>query len=148
MLSRFIPKIRLDIGNACVTIYRMPSVEQYEREDGSVPFAEWFDSLPAQPAAKVTTAITRMEKGNFGDSPSVGGGVRERKIDFQKGYRVYFAMDGDELVLLFWGGTKKRQQNDVDKAKQLWNEYKARKRKLAKKEKETGSKKTKTRSKK
>ena len=75
-----------------------------------MPFADWFNSLPAQPAAKVTAAIARMGQGNFGDSPSVGGGVRERKINFQKGYRIYFAIDGDDLVLLFWGGTKNRQQ--------------------------------------
>jgi putative addiction module killer protein len=126
----------------------MPSVEQYEREDGSVPFADWFDSLPAQPAAKITSVITRMEKGNFGDNPSVGGGVRERKINFQKGYRIYYAMDGNDLVLLFWGGTKHRQQNDVDKAKQLWREYKSRKWKLAREAKGTASKKAKPRGKK
>ena len=109
----------------------MPIVRQYEREDGSTPFAEWFESLPPQPAAKVTTAVTRMEKGNLGNSPSVGGGVRERKINFQKGYRIYFAMDGEDLILLFWGGTKNRQQKDVEKAKDLWREYKSRKRKIA-----------------
>lgn len=126
----------------------MPKIEQYERENGDVPFAEWFDSLSPQPAAKVTSAIIRMEMGNFGDSPSVGGGVRERKINFQRGYRIYFAMDGDDLVLLFWGGTKTRQQKDVNKAKELWNEYKERKRKLSKEEKKSGGKKDKPRRKK
>jgi len=76
-----------------------------------------------------------------GDNKSVGGGVRERKIDFQKGYRIYYAIDGENLVLLFWGGTKKRQQKDVDKAKQMWAEYKARKRKLAIEETKTAAEK-------
>lgn len=110
----------------------MPNVTQYEQEDGVVPFKKWFDSLGVKASLKVRTAIAQMEVGNFGDHKSVGRGVWERRINFEKGYRVYFARDGDDLVLLFWGGTKSRQQSDIDKAKQYWLDYKARKRKLAK----------------
>jgi putative addiction module killer protein len=124
----------------------MPSITQYEQEDGAIPFQKWFDSLGIKAALKVRTAIAQMEVGNFGDHKSVGGGVWERRINFEKGYRVYFARDGKELVLLFWGGTKSRQQKDIEKAKTYWSEYKARKRKLAKKQKskdqESKSKKT------
>ena len=87
----------------------MAKVKQYETESGRVPFAEWFNSLGAKAAAKVTSAATRMEKGNFGDHKSVGGGVWERRINFEKGYRIYYAKDGEDLVLLFCGGTKSRQ---------------------------------------
>jgi len=112
----------------------MPSVIQYEQENGVVPFKNWFDSLGTKAALKVRTAMAQMEAGNFGDHKSVGAGVWERRINFEKGYRVYFAKDGSDLVLLFWGGTKSRQQSDINKAKQYWSEYKARKRKLAKKQ--------------
>ena len=105
----------------------MPKVTQYETENGSVPFAEWFNSLGAKAAAKVTAATTRMELGNFGDRKSVGGGVWERRVNFEKGYRLYYAKDGDDLVLLFCGGTKSRQQSDIDEAKQYWKNYKKRK---------------------
>jgi len=105
----------------------MPKVAQYETEDGKVPYATWFLSLGAKAAAKITTAIVRMECGNFGDHKSVGGGVWERSIDFEKGYRLYYAKDGDELILLFCGGTKSRQQSDINKAKQYWKDYKKRK---------------------
>jgi putative addiction module killer protein len=74
-----------------------------------------------------------MEAGNFGDHKSVGGGVWERRINFQQGYRVYFAKDGDELVILFCGGTKTRQQSDIAKAKEYWSDYKKRKRQAKKK---------------
>jgi len=100
---------------------------QYETEEGKVPFAEWFDSLKAKAAAKVTSAIARMELGNFGDHKTVGGGVWERVINFEKGYRIYYAKDGEDLVLLLCGGTKSRQQADIDEAKQYWKEYKQRK---------------------
>ena len=92
-----------------------------------MPFAEWFDSLGAKAAAKVTSATTRMELGNFGDHKSVGGGVWERRINFEKGNRIYYAKDGEDLVLLFCGGTKSRQQADIDEAKEYWNDYKHRK---------------------
>lgn len=105
----------------------MAKVTQYETEDGKVPFAEWFSTLHPKAAAKVTAATTRMELGNYGDHKSVGGGVWERRINFEKGYRLYFAKDGDELILLFCGGTKSRQQADIDEAKRYWKDYKSRK---------------------
>ena len=105
----------------------MAKVTQYETKDGVIPFKAWFDSLPTKVAPKVTAAIAQMEAGNFGDHNSVGGGVWERRIHFEKGYRIYFGKDGVALVVLLCGGTKARQQNDIDFAKQLWTEYKARK---------------------
>ena len=117
----------------------MPRVTQYETESGIVPFKKWFDSLGAKAALKVRTAVAQMEAGNFGDHKSVGGGVWERRINFEKGYRVYYGKDGEELVILFWGGTKTRQQSDIDKAKQYWSEYKKRIQKAAR-EQESKSK--------
>ena len=55
-------------------------------------------------------------------------GVFECRIDFGPGYRLYFAMDGDTLIVLLGGGTKKRQQRDIERAKNHWREYKRRKR--------------------
>ena len=59
---------------------------------------------------------------------SVGEGVLEYKIDFGPGYRVYFGRDGDTIVILLTGGTKKRQQRDIDAAKAYWRDYKLSKR--------------------
>jgi putative addiction module killer protein len=102
-------------------------VVQYETEVGTCPFAEWFEGLDARAAAKVRTAIARIETGNFGDVKPVGAGVSERRIDFGPGYRVYFGQDGQRLVILLVGGTKKRQQRDIDQAKAYWHDYKQRK---------------------
>jgi putative addiction module killer protein len=105
----------------------MAKVSQYETEDGKVPFQSWFSSLGSKAALKVRTAVAQMEAGNLGDHKSVGSGVWERRINFEKGYRVYFAKDGNELIILFCGGTKSRQQTDIDKAKGYWSDYKNRK---------------------
>jgi putative addiction module killer protein len=105
----------------------MIGVRQYERENGECPFADWFDALEPQAAAKVATAIARMESGNLGDFKSVGAGVFERRLHFDQGYRLYFGRDGMELVILLVGGTKRRQQADIETARQLWAEYKERK---------------------
>ena len=99
----------------------------YEQEDGIKPFEQWFYSLSSGHVLKITTALTRMEEGNFSNVKPVGNGVSERIIDFGPGYRVYFAKDGDNLIILLGGGTKKRQQNDIDNAKKRWRDYKNRK---------------------
>jgi putative addiction module killer protein len=102
-------------------------IEEYVREDGSCPFRSWFDGLDVQAAAKVATAIIRMELGNLSNVKWIGGGLGEYRIDWGPGYRLYLTRDGDELVILFVGGTKKRQQADIDRAGRLMAEYKSRK---------------------
>ena len=105
-------------------------VEEYLREDASNPYKQWFDSLPAQAAAKVTVAKLRMELGNT-SSVKWFDGMGEYIIDWGPGYRIYLAKDGDTLIVLFGGGTKRRQQRDIDRAKELLAEYKARKKAIA-----------------
>ncbi|MFP6772519.1 MAG: type II toxin-antitoxin system RelE/ParE family toxin [Alphaproteobacteria bacterium] len=104
-------------------------VVEYQREDGSHPFSKWFASLNVPAALKVRTAIARMEAGNFSNVKAVGQGVREYRLQFGPGYRIYFGKDGDTLVILLGGGTKKRQSRDIDAAKDHWKAYKTRKRK-------------------
>jgi|TARA_R110000787_G_scaffold191660_2_gene302976 putative addiction module killer protein len=101
-------------------------VQEYICEDGSCPFRSWFDGLDPQASAKVATAILRLELGNVSNVKWIGGGLGEYRIDWGPGYRLYLTKDGDELVILFVGGTKKRQQSDIDQAGVLLNEYKVR----------------------
>jgi putative addiction module killer protein len=101
-------------------------VEEYIREDASNPYKQWFDSLPSQAAAKVTVAKLRMELGNTSGIKWFDG-MGEYVIDWGPGYRIYLAKDGDTLIVLFGGGTKRGQQRDIDKAKTLLTEYRARK---------------------
>jgi putative addiction module killer protein len=106
----------------------MLEIRYYVAADGQQPFAEWFADLEAVARAKVTRAIVRLEQGNFSNVKSVGEGVFEYRIDFGPGYRVYFGQDGQTLVILRTGGTKKRQRRDIDDARTYWNDYKQSKR--------------------
>ena len=74
-------------------------------------------ALNAQAAAKVSFAITPIAQGNLSNAKSVGAGVQEYRIDFGPGYRIYFGRDGDRLVILIGGGSKKRQQEDIPHAR-------------------------------
>jgi putative addiction module killer protein len=106
----------------------MAEIRYYVAAGGVAPFANWFAELDAAAGAKITRAIVRMEQGNFSNAKSVGEGVQEYKIDFGPGYRVYFGRDGDSIVILLTGGTKKRQQRDIEAAHGYWQDYKKAKR--------------------
>ena len=106
----------------------MFEIREYLDTEGHNFYARWFDGLNAQAAAKVVIAVTRMGHGNLSNIKGVGAGVHECRIEFGPGYRVYFGRDGDRLVILLGGGTKKRQQGDIRKAQTHWRDYKARKR--------------------
>ena len=68
----------------------------------------------------------RLEQGNTSNAKGVGEGVLEYRINWGPGYRVYFGLDGETLVILLTGGTKQRQQRDIERAKELWADYKRR----------------------
>jgi putative addiction module killer protein len=79
------------------------------------------------PPPKVTMALTRIERGNLSNTKGVEKGVLEYKIDFGPGYRIYFGKDGERLVILIGGGTKKRQDSDIAAAQVCRADYKRRK---------------------
>lgn len=102
-------------------------VEYYVGSDGASPFAEWFDGLNIDAAARVATAVDRIGRGAVSSVKGVGGGVFEFRIDAGPGWRVYFGRDGERLVILLAGGSKRRQDRDIEAARRRWSDYKARK---------------------
>ena len=109
----------------------MPATREYEDSDGQSPFALWFDALDAIAAAKVSRSVAKLEAGLKPDVKSVGKGVHESRIDFGPGYRVYFAFDGEELILSLGGGQRHGQDDDIAAAQARWGDYKQRKRAAA-----------------
>jgi putative addiction module killer protein len=106
----------------------MPEIRYCLTTGGLSPFAEWFAGLDPVARARITRAVTRLEQGNYSNVKPVGEGVLEYRIDFGPGYRVYFGRDGDDLVILLTGGTKKRQQRDIERAHDFWRDYRQSKR--------------------
>lgn len=102
-------------------------VVEYLRPDGRSPFRRWFESLDGQAAAKVTTALSRIEEGNTGRLKWFRG-VGECVIDWGPGYRIYLAKEGEALILLFGGGIKRTQFEDIRRATTLYQEYRERRR--------------------
>ncbi|MBF0480839.1 MAG: type II toxin-antitoxin system RelE/ParE family toxin [Desulfovibrionaceae bacterium] len=102
-------------------------VQEYLDEGGKSPFARWFGGLDAMAAAKVATALYRLEQGNFSNVEGAGSGIYECKIHFGPEYRIYFSKDGDRLIILLGGGSKKRQSEDIAASSALWRDYKRRK---------------------
>lgn len=90
--------------------------------NNKAPFSEWLNKLDRSVKARVMTRIDRIRRGNFGDTKSVGEGVFELRIAFGPGYRVYYARQGQEIVILLCGGDKGSQPRDIARAKELWRD--------------------------
>jgi putative addiction module killer protein len=83
-------------------------------------FKAWLRRLKDDNAiARVVARIRRLEQGNAGDTKSVGAGIREMRIDYGPGYRVYYAQRGATIVILLCGGDKRTQAQDIKRAYEL-----------------------------
>jgi len=97
---------------------------KYVTKEGKIPFDEWMDSLKDRRAkARIKIRLDRLIIGLFGDWKSVGDGVFELRISEGQGYRVYYAKEGETIVLLLCGGNKSTQSADIKKAKQYLQDY-------------------------
>ena len=106
---------------------KLRDIRHYITEEGMVPFQEWFNSLKDVNAQNRTNIrLNRLRLGLFGDTNRIGEGVHELKVDYGPGYRVYFANEGNTIVILLCGGDKKTQKQDIQKAKVYWADYKKR----------------------
>jgi putative addiction module killer protein len=86
-------------------------------------FQSWFAGLRDRQAQKhMLVRIGRLERGNFGDVKSVGGGLSELRIHHGPGYRLYLTKRGEDYVLLLCGGDKDSQARDIARAKDLAKE--------------------------
>lgn len=99
-------------------------IVEYVTPDGKNPFRKWMDSLRDRARVKVDLRLDRAAVGNFGDTRSVGDGVHELRIKYGPGYRIYFANDGEKIVLLLTGGDKRTQDKDIKQSKIYWMDYK------------------------
>lgn len=95
----------------------------YVTQDGKKPFIEWLESLDNIMRYRIKERLDRVALGNLGDYKSIGGGVKELRLKFGPGYRIYFGEDRGAIILLLCGGDKSTQSKDIKKAQQYWNDY-------------------------
>jgi putative addiction module killer protein len=93
-------------------------------ENGRSPYAEWFGDLDSVTAERVDKYLRRLEQGNFGAAKALQDGVFEVRMDFGPGYRVYYGRDGQRIILLLGGGSKRRQDADIAAAVERWKRHK------------------------
>ena|SRR3989338_1161665 len=99
-------------------------LKKFETQNGKCPYDDWFNKLKDMKAKAIIDArLIRIRKGNLGDCRSVGAGVKELRIDYGPGYRIYFGEDENTLVILLCGGDKSTQFRDIKKAQEYWAEY-------------------------
>lgn len=104
-------------------------VRQYQTPEGRRPLAEWLDGLRDGTArTRIVARLDRLTAGLRGDWKSVGSGIYELRIDHGPGYRVYYAQEGNALILLLCGGDKRTQTKDIEQAYAYWKDYKTRSR--------------------
>lgn len=98
----------------------------YSTKTGKSPFLDWLQDLDRKSKAIIRSRIDRLSLGNFGDSKSLRGGegVKELRIAYGPGYRVYYGTKGTTLIILLLGGDKGSQNRDIQKAKRYWLECK------------------------
>lgn len=95
-------------------MYKIIETEQY---------ATWFSKLrDRQARARILARLRRIEIGNFGDHKSLGNGISELRFTYGPGYRIYYTLRGEELVILLVGGDKSSQERDIQRAIELADE--------------------------
>ena len=89
-------------------------------------FDKWFRKLnDLRAKAKILVRLQKLEnEEHFGDCKPVGNGIRELKINYAKGYRIYFKETDGKIVILLIGGDKSTQQRDIEKAKEILDKLK------------------------
>jgi putative addiction module killer protein len=102
-------------------------LREYVTENGRRPYTEWLLSLKdVMGRARIHARVDRLARGLLGDCKMVRAGVWELRVHSGPGYRVYFGMENDEVVLLLCGGDKSSQVRDIERAAAYWQDYKQR----------------------
>ena len=97
----------------------------YKTDNGKVPFIIWLESIKdSTTKRRIRLRVDRMVDGNFGDTKNLGDDLYELRLFFGSGYRIYYTIENDVLVILFSGGDKSTQSDDIKKAKLYLRDYK------------------------
>lgn len=100
-------------------------ISLYTTDDGKIPFLDWLENIKdLKIQRRIKLRIDRLIDGNFGDTKSVGNKLYELRLFFGAGYRIYYTIENNILIILFTGGDKSTQIKDIEKAKAFLQDYK------------------------
>lgn len=108
-------------------INKIHELEIYTSDKGKEPFTEWLVSLEKIDRARIKSRLDRVIAGNLGDYKHIEGDIYEFRFKNHSGFRIYYAIKGNTVVILLNGGDKDTQDNDIEKAKYYWKDYNKRK---------------------
>jgi putative addiction module killer protein len=99
----------------------MLQIRNFTLDSGVKPFEDWVRLLDKRSRVKIRAYIDRVALGGSKKNiRSLGDGLNEIKIDYGPGFRVYFGLIGNEVMLLLGGGDKGSQARDIAKAHEYW----------------------------
>ena len=99
----------------------------YTDSNGNIPFRQWLLTLSNTMRSIVLRRLENIRSGLLSDYKPIEDGVCEFRIHAGQGARLYFAFEGQKIIILLSGGDKRDQKKDIKKAKQYYAEYKERK---------------------
>ena len=103
---------------------RPREILNYTMPSGRSPYRQWYTQLKDEKTQIViSNRITRLRAGNFGDFRRLDAGLYELRIHYGPGYRVYFGVFQNDIIILLCGGAKGTQQRDITRAKNCWNDF-------------------------
>lgn len=92
---------------------------KYEIET-TLEFDKWLKKIRDKTILhRFDIRFNRLAKGNFGDVKQIAANLFELRFFFGSGYRIYYTIRNNKIVLLLCGGDKSTQSKDIAKAKRL-----------------------------
>lgn len=128
----YFSEINLGVVFCCIyaTIKSMNStpktIKVYQAPNGKIPFEEWLIAVKDKKTrASIDLRVARLSLGLFGDTKHLSDGVYELRIHIGPGYRVYYGIEGNDIVILLCGGSKASQSKDIAKAQAYLADYRS-----------------------
>ena len=99
-------------------------LEIYVTPDGKQPFVEWLEELKDKKTRyRIKERLDRIALGNFGDHKLITNGVYELRLTFGSGYRIYYGIENENIIILLCGGDKATQKKDIKRATEYLKDY-------------------------
>ena len=100
----------------------MKEIRFYKTGDNKIPFKNWYSDLDNSMRIIVDKRLNKLSRGLYVEFKQISSELYELK--FHNGLRIYYTETDKYIVILFNGGNKQKQSNDIEKAKEYLNEYK------------------------